>query len=110
MTPSKRTGETAALEAVGARIDYLHRDVGDILKSVASNLDALTIQVAQMNAGVKENSRNIDRLTVRIDNLTQSVEGHLQVAQQQALNIGELSKLVATQAATVNRLLDRGIG
>jgi|GEM_PF-3922761 len=67
-----------------------------------------------MNQMIKQQSQNIGRLEAAIDRLTVVVDSHLEVAKQQnetakmqAANIGELTKLVATQATTVNNLLER---
>jgi uncharacterized coiled-coil protein SlyX len=49
----------------------------------------------------------IDRLTDQIRELTNAVNGHLRVAEKQADNISELTKLVATQANTVAILISR---
>lgn len=43
----------------------------------------------------------------RINELTNAINGHLRVAQKQADNITELTKLVATQANTVAMLISR---
>ncbi|NJP11100.1 MAG: hypothetical protein HC866_17850 [Leptolyngbyaceae cyanobacterium RU_5_1] len=108
----------------------------EALQRVTASIDALTIQVVQMNAGVKQNSQNIEKLTQAIERNTErvtqaidrntervtqaidrqieAINGHLRVAEQQertaqqnAANISDLTKLVTMQAATINTLMER---
>ncbi len=86
--------------ASDARIELLDRRLTERLEQLTKSIDALAVQVAQTNSVVKQTSQNIDKLTDRIDS-------HLKVAEKQADNIAELTKIVATQANTVAMLISR---
>lgn len=81
-------------------------------------INELAIQNVQLNAAVKATNAGIERLNqtldTRLTQLTDSINGHLRVAEQQertaqqnATNISELIAAVRQQAATVDRLLSK---
>jgi len=83
-------------------------------RQLVSRIDDLAVKIGEQSQSIDRLTGTVDRLTGtvdrmagNIDRLALSVDGHLRVAEQQALTAMELSKLVATQAATVNKFLDR---
>ena len=76
-------------------------------RQLVSRIDDLAVKIGEQSQSIDRLTGTVDRMAGNIDRLALSVDGHLRVAEQQALTAMELSKLVATQAATVNKLLDR---
>ena len=81
---------------------------------VQKTIEEMALQVGQLSQQMKIHSQNIGRLEGAIERLTASVDNHLKLAEQQnetakmqAANISDLTRLVATQSETVNRLLER---
>lgn len=92
------------------RITQTLETVGNRLETVSNSLDTLTVQVVQLNelkGLTRQLLQALDRQHESINNQTQAINGHLQVTQRQSANISELSKLVATQASTVDFLIRR---
>ncbi|NEQ20167.1 MAG: hypothetical protein F6K28_13160 [Microcoleus sp. SIO2G3] len=67
---------------------------------MSEHLTAIDIKIERL-------ADKIDGLTDQIRELTNAVNGHLRVAEKQADNITELTKLVAIQANTVAVLINR---
>lgn len=91
------------------RIDDLAVQIGSQVESIGKlekSIDRLTENIDRVNSNIDHMNSNIDQ---RLNQLAQSIDGHLRVAEAQTANITELTKLVATQAATVNKLLDRAV-
>lgn len=88
-----------------------HRDLMEAIKTlsdrITSNIDALTMQVVQMNVGIKQNSQNLDKLTQAIERQNTAIDGHLTVAREQAANIAQLIELAKQQQATVEKFLSK---
>jgi methyl-accepting chemotaxis protein len=78
------------------------------LDSIAQNLETITDQLGRMTEHLTRLENLADRVLGAIDKQTDAINNHLKLAEQQAVNISELSKLVATQAATVDFLIRRG--
>lgn len=91
------------------RIDDLAVQIGN----QAQNIDRLERSIGQLTENIAQVSANIDRtnsnLEQRFNQIQSSIDGHLRVSEAQSANVAELTKLVATQAATVNKLLDRQV-
>lgn len=117
---SREVGERRdqALErAIESSNQTVTRAVDEIRLS-ASNMAQSANRVEQQVGVMSEHMMAIDikieRLTDRIDRLAavierqaQSIDGHLEIAKQQSVNITELTKLVAIQANTVATLISR---
>lgn len=102
------------------RIDQGFASTNATIDRLGMKIDDLAVQISNQSQSIGRLEKAIDRLSENIDRmnsnleqrlnqLVQSVDGHLRVSQAQTVNVSELAKLVATQAATVNRLLDRTI-
>jgi len=111
---SRRTPADAHLDALDARIElHERRVVGHMDKveaAIAENqiqLNQLTTAIQQLTAAQRETNKKLDTLGDRIDQQRQAIDGHLKVAQEQSANVSELTKLVATQAQTVQILISR---
>ena len=76
-------------------------------RQLVSRIDDLAVKIGEQSQSIDRLTQSVDRTAQTVDRLAKSVDGHLKVAEQQSLNIMKLSELVATQAATVNKLLDR---
>jgi methyl-accepting chemotaxis protein len=74
---------------------------------LGQKIEDLAVQVSHLTTSVDQMSRSVTLMAQSVDRISQAVDGHLQVSQQQSLNIAELTKLVASQSNTVNRLIDR---
>ena len=94
------------------------------MEKVTASLDQLSVHVTSLVGGMNE-LRNLTRVVIQsIERLEQSIErleqamerqnqtlvGHLQLAQQQSVTVADLTRLVVTQAAMVDRLLADKIG
>jgi methyl-accepting chemotaxis protein len=75
--------------------------------SMAQSADRIEQQVGRMSEHLMAIDIKIERLTDEIRELTRAVNSHLKVAEKQADNISELTKLVAIQANTVATLISR---
>jgi methyl-accepting chemotaxis protein len=81
--------------------------LGDKIEDLAGQVSHLTTTVERMSVSIDTMSLSVDRMAHAIDRMAHAIDGNLQVSQQQAMNISELTKLVASQSNTVNRLIDR---
>lgn len=86
-----------------------------------ASIDALDVQIGQLSQLIKQQTQNIGRIETSVERentsigrLPASVDNYLKLAEQQnetakmqAANISDLTRLVATQSETVNRLLER---
>lgn len=99
-----------ARDAIQSQLEATEARIYTMDQHITERLDRMTVQVVQLNE-LKGLARQIlqalDRQLEAINNQTAAINGQLQVAQQQSANITELSKLVATQAATVDFLIRR---
>ncbi len=79
------------------------------LAKVMSALDALTIQVVQMNAGIKQNSQNIDKLERQLDRMANTFDNQQQATNKQldriANTLENQQQLVNKQAETASMLV-----
>lgn len=96
------------------RIVEIQQKTEQTIDTLSNRIDALTVQVVQFNSGMTELKGLARQILQALDRQTDAINGHLRVAeeqtkaaQQQSTNINELSKLVATQAATVDFLIRR---
>lgn len=126
----KRTAEDSVAYIIGI-LANLVRTMGEKLEQsntrLVERIDDLAVQIDNQAQSIDRLERSIDRLTENVDQvssnidrvnsnieqrfnqLQSSIDGHLRVSEAQSANIAELTKLVATQAATVNKLLDRQV-
>ncbi|MBD1853180.1 hypothetical protein H6F87_24870 [Cyanobacteria bacterium FACHB-502] len=102
------------LEATEVRIHNMDQritewldHITETLETLGNRVDGLAVQVTQFNSGMTELKGLARQVLQAIDRQTESIHGHLQVAQQQSANISELAKLVATQASTVDFIIRR---
>ena len=102
------------IEALNAAVERTTQNVDRALEGMQRSADRMEQsanriehQVGLMSEHLTAIDFNIDRLTDQIRELTNAVNGHLRVAEKQADNISELTKLVATQANTVAILISR---
>lgn len=96
-----------SIEALRESLSVMNSQLGDRIGELSLNLAQSNSLNNEVKGMIRQQSQNIDRLTQTVERLALSIDGHLQVAQQQSANIAELTKLVTAQANTVNRLLDR---
>jgi methyl-accepting chemotaxis protein len=75
-------------------------DLKETVNRQATNLDRMTQSIDRM-------AQSVDRMAASTDRLAHTIDGHLQVTQQQSANVAELTKLVTAQANTVNRLIEK---
>jgi methyl-accepting chemotaxis protein len=87
--------------------DRIERHVNDAVVGMQQSADRIELQVGLMSEHLTAIDIKIERLADRISELTNAVNGHLEVAKQQALNIGELTKLVAAQTNMVATFMSR---
>ncbi|MEC4818488.1 MAG: hypothetical protein SAK29_35240 [Scytonema sp. PMC 1069.18] len=102
------------LEGIQQTTDRIERHVNDTVLGMRESADRIEIQVGLMSEHltaidlkIERLGDKIDGLADRISELTSAVNGHLEVAKQQALNISELTKLVVAQTNTVTMLISR---
>lgn len=93
----------------------LSREANDrAFERVRESIDALTQQITLQSQNIGRLEAALEKTNGAIERLTNAVDSHLGLARQQnetakmqAANISDLTRLVATQAETVNRLLER---
>jgi methyl-accepting chemotaxis protein len=97
-------------EAHDRKFDQLGNKIEDLavqISHLTTTVDRMAQSIDRMSGSVDRSSGSIDRMAQAVERLSESVDGHLQIARQQSMNIAELTKLVANQSNTVNRLIDR---
>jgi len=112
-----RTAADATNDYVGAVMETVERG----FDRVNENLDRLTaaqekteLALAQLTSQVNATGKHLNKVGDEISELRKAIAEHLALAQSQARNIDsqnvtvqELTKLVATQARTVEVLISR---
>lgn len=108
--PKGRTAADATIDYVGAVMETVERG----FDRVSKNLDRLTaaqekteLALVQLTSQVNQTSKNLDKLGDRIDKLGDRLDAQLRLSEQQNVTVQELTKLVATQARTVEVLISR---
>ena len=103
-----------ALIGMQQSADRIEQQVERGLVGMEQSANRIEQQVGVMSEHLMAIDIKIERLTDRIDRLSavverlaQSIDGHLEIAKQQSINISELTRLVATQANTVAILINR---
>jgi uncharacterized protein YoxC len=92
------------------RFDQLGQKIEDLAAQTShltTSVDQMSQSITRMSASIDQMGNAVTQMAQSVDRISQAVDGHLQVSQQQSLNIAELTKLVASQSNTVNRLIDR---
>lgn len=104
----------AQLEAPEARIHAMDQRlierldrITQVVEKLGERVDVLAVQVTQFNSGMTELKGLSRQILQALDRQTEAINGHLKVAESQSANVSELSKLVATQASTVDFLIRR---
>jgi methyl-accepting chemotaxis protein len=97
----------AAVERTTQNVDRALEGMQRYSDRMEQSANRIEHQVGLMSEHLTALDFNIERLTDQIRELTNAVNGHLRVAEKQAENITELTKLVATQANTVAILISR---
>ncbi len=97
----------AAVERTTQNVDRALEGMQRSADRMEQSADRIEHQVGLMSEHLTAIDIKIERLTDQIRELTNAVNGHLRVAEKQADNITELTKLVATQANTVAILISR---
>ncbi|MGB3494792.1 MAG: hypothetical protein WBA57_18835 [Elainellaceae cyanobacterium] len=110
MTPSpdqkripKRDPNLSAMEAMSAYYQTTEKR----FDSVNDALTELSLNVVQLTSQMKELAKQQQKTSEHLETLGKRIDGHLAVAKEQGANISELTKLVATQAQTVQVLINR---
>ena len=102
----ERTLETVVefQDAHTQRLTAMTESFEAALAKVISAIDSLTVQVVQMNAGIKQNSQNIDKLERQIDRIVNTFEN-----QQKATNrqIDRIINTFENQQQATNKQIDR---
>ena len=91
---------TVQVKSTSNNIDKLGEKLDKFGDRFESNIDRLGGKLDQFGD-------RMDKLGDRLDRMGDRIDGHLQVAREQSANISELTKLVATQARTVEILISR---
>lgn len=111
---SREIGERR-INALSAVVERTSQNVDRALAGIEQSADRIeqsSLRVEQQVGVMSEHLMAIDikieRLTDEIRELTRAVNSHLKVAEKQAENITELTKLVAIQANTVATLISKG--
>jgi septal ring factor EnvC (AmiA/AmiB activator) len=98
------------LETLVDLVDLQRKHADRDFSKLTASLEALALNVGQLAGQQKQTAANLDKVGDRIDRLTAAIErqnnaidGHLSVAQAQAVNIAELTRLAT-------RLIDRVAG
>lgn len=104
-TTVERTSQNVdrAVEKMQQSADRMEQSAERVERQVgvmSEHLTAIDIKIERL-------ADKIDGLADQIRELTNAVNGHLRVAEKQADNITELTKLVAIQANTVATLISR---
>ncbi len=97
----------AAVERTTQNVDRALEGMQRSADRMEQSADRIEHQVGLMSEHLTAIDIKIERLTDQIRELTNAVNGHLRVAEKQADNITELTKLVAIQANTVATLISR---
>jgi methyl-accepting chemotaxis protein len=97
----------AAVERTTQNVDRALEGMQRYSDRMEQSANRIEHQVGLMSEHLTALDIKIERLTDQIRELTNAVNGHLRVAEKQAENITELTKLVATQANTVAILISR---
>ena len=97
----------AAVERTTQNVDRALEGMQRYSDRMEQSANRIEHQVGLMSEHLTAIDIKIERLTDQIRELTNAVNGHLRVAEKQADNITELTKLVATQANTVAILISR---
>ena len=104
----------AAVDRTEAAVERTTQNVDRAVMEMRQSADRIEHQVGLMSEHLTRIDLKIEQLADRIHELTIAVNGHLRVAEQQAINIskqadniGELTKLVAAQANTVAAMINR---
>ena len=99
-----------ALEGIRQSADHMEQSANRMEQSanrIEHQVGAMSEHLTAIDIKIERLADKIDRLADQIRELTNAVNGHLRVAEKQADNITELTKLVATQANTVAMLISR---
>ena len=91
---------TVQVKSTSNNIDKIGEKLDKFGDRFESNIDKLGGKLDQFGD-------RMDKLGDRLDRMGDRIDGHLQVAREQSANISELTKLVATQARTVEILISR---
>jgi phage-related minor tail protein len=62
-------------------------------------IEDLTPNIAQLTTQQKQTAANLDKVAERLDRMITAIDGHLAVAQAQSANIAELAKLATALAS-----------
>lgn len=92
---------------LNAAVERTTQNVDRAVEEIKQSVDRIEHQVGVMSERSTLVDIKIERLADQIRELTNAVNGHLRVAEKQADNITELTKLVAIQANTVAALINR---
>lgn len=94
-TTMERTLETL-VELVVIQRDHDERNFDKVTNSInelVKSIEHLTLNVGQLTSQQRATNADIKELTQAIREQNQNINGHLAVAQAQAANIAELTKL-----------------
>jgi septal ring factor EnvC (AmiA/AmiB activator) len=91
------------LETLVDLVDLARKNSDRDFSKLTASIDALTLNVAQLATQQKVTASNLDKLIATVDRQNIAIDGHLSVAQAQAVNIAELTRLAT-------RLIDRVAG
>src|SRR4028118_290067 len=97
----------AAVERTTQNVDRAVEAMQQSADRIEQSANRVEHQVGVLSEHLTAIDIKIERLTDQIRELVSAVNGHLRVAEKQADNIAELTKLVAIQANTVATLISR---
>lgn len=91
------------LETLVDLVDLQRKNADRDFSKLNASIDALTLNVSQLATQQKITASNLDKLIATVERQNNAIDGHLSVAQAQAANIAELTRLAT-------RLIDRVAG
>ena len=108
--PKGRRAADATNDYVGAVMETVERGfdrVNESLNRVAAAQEKTELALVQLTGQVNATNKHLSKVGDEISELRKAIAEHLTLAQMQQTSVAELTKLVATQARTVEMLISR---
>ncbi|NET59538.1 MAG: hypothetical protein F6K47_26350 [Symploca sp. SIO2E6] len=107
LTDRQLNALAATVERTSQKVERTNQNVDRAVAGMQQSADRIEHQVGLMSEHLTAFDIKIEGLDHRIEELTNAINGHLKVAEKQADNITELTKLVTSQANMVATLINR---
>ena len=92
---------------MGEHFDRAMERITGAIESLSSRMNQFQVEMQELKDFNQQILHTIERQTLAIDGHLRVAEQQGRVAEQQAANIAELSRMVFDQQSTINRLLER---